>query len=94
MIKIAINKDKILITGHANFEEYGKDIVCASVSSIVTTTVNAITSLEDTISFKEDVGYVEIIINRHTDITDKLINNMVNLLTELQTQYSNNIKIK
>ncbi len=46
MIKVYVNKNKIIMTGHANFEEYGKDIVCASVSSIVTTSVNACLRVE------------------------------------------------
>lgn len=47
MIKIKVKKDEeiireISINGHALYDDYGKDIVCASVSSIVITTVNAI----------------------------------------------------
>ena len=42
MIKISLLKDQIIIKGHANYAEYGNDIVCASVSSIAITTINAI----------------------------------------------------
>ena len=42
MIKVEIENNKIEIKGHANYDDYGKDIVCASVSSIVITTINAI----------------------------------------------------
>ena len=50
MIKVKVLKEnnfykEITITGHANYDTYGKDIVCSSVSSIVITTVNAIISL-------------------------------------------------
>ena len=38
MIRINIKKNTIIIKGHANYDKYGKDIVCASVSSIITTT--------------------------------------------------------
>ena len=41
MIKILKEMDKITIKGHANYSE-SNDIVCASVSSIMYTTVNAI----------------------------------------------------
>ena len=34
MIKVKLSEDKIEITGHANYDEYGKDIVCSGVSSI------------------------------------------------------------
>ena len=42
MIKVEIENNKIEIKGHSNYDDYGKDIVCASVSSIVITTINAI----------------------------------------------------
>ena len=50
MIKIDVKEtdciDKIEIKGHANYSLHGSDIVCASVSSIAITTVNAINSHE------------------------------------------------
>ena len=35
------------ILGHAGYEEYGKDIVCAGVSALVVNLVNAIEKLTD-----------------------------------------------
>ena len=47
MIRVLVSKKdnniiKVDVLGHADYDQYGKDIVCSSVSSIVTTTVNAI----------------------------------------------------
>ena len=39
--------DEINITGHANYEESGKDIVCAGVSASLITTVNAILEFDN-----------------------------------------------
>jgi len=47
MIKVNIKQNRVIITGHAGYDEYGKDIVCASVSSIVITSVNAALKLEN-----------------------------------------------
>ena len=94
MIKVNVSHDSILISGHANYDEFGLDIVCASVSSIAITTVNAIKRLEDTIIFDSTDGYLKIDIKKHTKVTDTLITNMVSLLSELEKQYSENIKIK
>ena len=97
MIKVNINCDSkinsIEIKGHANFNEYGKDIVCSSVSSIATTTVNALFKLEKDISYQTKEGYLCLTINNHDEIVDKLIDNMIDLLTELEQQYKKNIKI-
>ena len=38
---------KISIKGHADYDTLGKDIFCAAVSSIVTTTINNVIALED-----------------------------------------------
>ena len=95
MIKINISKDEITVKGHSGYSEEGSDIVCASVSSILITTVNALISIdEDCISYKEDDGYLNLKINKHNEIIDKLINNMINLLKELEVQYKKNIEIR
>ncbi|MBE6161530.1 MAG: ribosomal-processing cysteine protease Prp [Firmicutes bacterium] len=54
MINVVKNKNIIEITGHANFDDYGKDIVCASVSSIVITTVNGILEINrDSLKYEQ-----------------------------------------
>ena len=95
MIKISVNEDEITISGHANYKEYGNDIVCASVSSISITTVNALLSIdEDCIEYEENDGYLNIKIKKHNETIDKLINNMINLLKELENNYKKNIEIR
>ncbi len=95
MIKISINKDEITIKGHSGYSGSGSDIVCASVSSICITTVNALLSIdEDCIIYEEKDGYLNIKIIKHNEVIDKLINNMVNLLKELENQYKKYIEIR
>ena len=95
MIKISINKDEITVKGHSGYSEAGSDIVCASVSSILITTVNALLSIdEDCIIYEESDGYLNMKIKKHDEVIDKLINNMINLLTELQNQYKKYIEIR
>lgn len=94
MIKVEVTKDRISLLGHANFANYGKDIVCAAVSSVVITTIEAIAKFDKfTIDIKQTENKLEIIINKHNEICDKLIDNMLNLLNELVKKYPQNIKI-
>ncbi len=94
MIKIDIKKDQILVKGHANYDEFGKDIVCASVTSIVTTSINAIMRLDsDAITYTSKSGLIEIIIKKHSDLVDTLLLNMTELLKDLEKEYNKNIKI-
>ena len=95
MIKIKFDKDKISIKGHSGYSVIGKDIVCASVSSIVITSINAIIRIDEkAISYKQDEGFIEINILKHSEIVDLLILNMKELLKELQIQYDKYIKIQ
>ena len=98
MIKVNVSKEngiinKITMTGHARYADYGKDIVCAAASSIVITSVNAILKYnEDAIIVNQDDD-LEITIKLHDNVTDLLITNMLDVLTELEEQYKKNIKI-
>lgn len=94
MININKSGNKITVSGHAMYNNYGKDIVCASVSSIVICTANAIEKINKenikcmlekdkmTICFKDD------------EITIKLISNMLDMLKELENEYKGNIRLK
>lgn len=94
MIKIIKNNSDIKILGHAGYQEYGQDIVCASVSSIIYTTVNAIKNIDsDAIEFIDDNNLMEIKVLKKDDIIDKLIQNMLDLLNDLSKQYPNNISV-
>ena len=95
MIKVLFKKGEITIKGHALFDEYGKDIVCSSVSSIVTTTVNACLRFDKkSIKYVVKKGLVKITNTKGDETTEKLIDNMVSLLKELSTNYPENIKIE
>ena len=100
MIKVKIVKEnsnyqKISILGHAMYDDYGKDLVCSAASSIATTTINGILTLDEG-SLSYQVNKEGLIIeNISTDeITQKLLGNMVNLLEQLEEQYPTNIEVK
>lgn len=94
MIKVKVEKDKIKVEGHSGYAKAGEDIVCSAVSSIVITSVNAMIRLDgDAIRYEEKDGMVEIQILSHSEIIDTLILNMVDLLKELEKEFSSYIKI-
>lgn len=99
MIKVKVEKEQesmkhILISGHSGYSEAGSDIVCAAVSSVVTTSVNAILSFKETIRVTDDGDTLEIYVLEHDRITDTLLENMLNLLKEIERQYQKNIKME
>ena len=95
MVKVNIKDNVITIKGHANFDEFGKDIVCASISSIVITTVNGILRINNKSVNVEELKDILIIkYNKKDYNTLSLIENMISLLQELESKYPKNIKIR
>ena len=95
MIKVKINEDSIIIKGHANFDDYGKDIVCAAVSSIVTASVNDMHIVSPNgLSYEDDGSAIKIEIIKYDDLLYKLLNNLKELLTDLSLDYPKNIKVE
>lgn len=95
MIKVEVLKNVIEIKGHSDYDTLGKDIVCSAVSSIVTTTINGIISIDKnaiTYNYNDDVMHIEII--KNDNVTNKLIDNMIDLLKSLSKDYPKNIQVK
>ena len=94
MIIVKCSKDKISITGHALYDDFGRDIVCSAVSSIVITSINGILKLDKGALEIDNSKGIEIKVLKKDKVTLSLIDNMVLLLKELEEKYPKNIKIK
>ena len=77
------------------YADYGKDIVCSAVSSIVTTTINGILALnEGSLGYDINEDGLDIEVKSFDNNTQTLIQNMISLLKELESKYPTNIKVK
>ena len=99
MIKINVKRQnnnvyEIVIKGHSGYDEMGKDIVCAAVSSMAITTINGIIALDESIDYEEGSGLLKIRVIKDTEVNNKLLDNLVRMLTELSIQYPKNIEIR
>lgn len=86
--------ESVTFKGHANYDDYGKDIVCAAVSATYLCTVNAILSLNNNsidVVNKENLQIIKVL--EFDDISNSLLNNMINCLESLQKQYPKNINL-
>ena len=52
MIAVSVRKDGITVSGHANYAETGKDIVCAGVTALTQTLIRALEGLT-----KDEIEY-------------------------------------
>lgn len=99
MVKIKVDyKDdyvkEIKITGHAGYDEHGKDIVCASVSSIVITSANLILKVDkEKVSIKQEEGLIQIKVLKKDETINMILLNMIDMLEELSNDYKENVKI-
>lgn len=85
----------VKIKGHAGYALKGYDIVCASVSSIAITTVNASLKIDDkVITYSEEDGLLEINILKYNKTINILIENMLGMFESLEKDYKDYIKIR
>ena len=70
------------LLGHAGAAEYGKDIVCASVSVLVINTINSVETFTDddfVCDVEEESGFIKFIINDELSNESKLLLNSLYL---------------
>ncbi len=68
------------VKGHANYDQYGQDVVCASVSSIITGGFNAFEDKEiEEISLKEGLAKIKIV------ESDSAVLKLQVIITQLET---------
>ncbi len=100
MIRVLVKKKKesfaeICVQGHAMYDDYGKDIVCAGASTIFITTVNAILRFNDkaiVVEQKKDLVCLKVL--QTSEIIKTLLDNMIDLFSELSLKYPKNITIR
>ncbi len=99
MINVSYKKEnniikELKISGHAKYDEYGKDIVCSGVSSSLITSVN-LCLMFDNSSIKYTEGNNFYLKNIKQDkITNTVLENLINILKSTEEQYPKNIKVK
>lgn len=102
MIKVTVKKKDnyivdLKISGHANSDEYGKDLVCAGVSTASIGTLNMLVKKDflnhnlGTIEVNE--GYINVVVNQVDDICQVVLETLVVILETMVESYSQYIKI-
>ena len=105
MIKATVTKEQsgrihsFEMSGHAQFAEHGKDLVCAGASAVSFGALNAIMKLTEsqpTIKQGSDGGYLKAIFSKD-EIEDHdiqlILNTMIVSLQTIEQDYGEHIKI-
>ena len=95
MIKVVYNDNfnNLKITGHAGYADKGKDIVCASASSIILSSINLAIEFNKDVKYTDNLNKIEVINNTNDENVTKVFSNMITCLQDLEKQYPDNIKI-
>ena len=101
MIKIKIARDEhgislISMQGHAEYDQYGKDIVCSAASTIIIGGINAIAQLGylSFISYKVDAGDVELEINTECAELQIILNTLLVQFQSIEESYPKYIQVQ
>lgn len=100
MIKVSIDYDhqmvhNVKITGHAGYDELGKDLVCAAVSSISIGTLNALDELANNdckLTLADNMIKIEVL--QIEEKSQLIIKTMIIQLKTLYEEYKDFIEIK
>ena len=93
MIKVNLiyNKDILKgfeITGHADYDEHGKDIVCAAVSMLAYTTVNSLDSYDYEVEFSDDEKTMKLLVKNPSHDSEVILNTFSTGILTLTQSYS------
>lgn len=84
------------VSGHANFDQNGKDIVCAGISAVVFGCLNALDNLvsQSEVDIIQEKNKIIIIVLQQTDNIQMILKTMLWQLKTISNQYAKNVTIK
>lgn len=81
------------ISGHAEFADYGQDIVCSAVTTAFSTTINLIDRLGFSYQLQQDDGYINLAFAATESMIDIIMQNLFDVLKSIEEDYSKNVKV-
>ena len=84
----------LTVSGHANYDKYGKDIVCAGVSAVVTGGINALEEQVNNIEIINEDNKLGVKVINSNDKIQIILNTILVQLQTIENSYKKYIKIK
>ena len=86
--------ESLKVSGHANFADYGKDIVCAGVSAVVTGGINALEEEIKNIEITSQDNVLGVKVINNNEKIQVILNTILIQLKTIEASYKKYIKIK
>ena len=84
----------LTVSGHAESGEYGKDLVCASVSSIMFGFMNALDVLDEDVEIKQLTNKISIINHSSSEMIQDYFELVMMQLKTIEESYRDFIKVE
>ena len=85
---------KLEVSGHAEYDESGKDLVCASVSSIMFGFMNALDALNEDVEIKQLTNKITILNHSSSNIIQDYFELIMMQLKTIEESYGDFIKVE
>ena len=82
------------VSGHADSDEHGKDLVCASVSSIIFGLANALDELDEDVEIKKLKNSFIITNNSNSDVVENYLELVITQLKTIEFPNKEYIKVE
>ena len=92
MIRVVFERGGFEASGHANFDEYGKDIVCAAVSSILQHASYILRELGGRVEKRE--GYLKVTGVPESECVKTVLEVTRKSLLSIQKRYPESLKVE
>ena len=90
---IGSDLQKLTVSGHANYDQYGKDIVCAGVSAVVTGGINALESELANIKIVNEDNKLGVLVVNSNEKIQTILKTILIQLETIEASYKKYIKI-
>ena len=95
MIAVSVRKDGITVSGHANYAEAGKDIVCAGVTALVQGLIRSVESLaSDKIEYEISPGRADIYYRDLSEAGRLLVDSFFIGICQIASEFPDNVRIE
>lgn len=95
MIVVDVRKDGITVSGHAEYAEAGKDIVCASISILTQSLIKSMKDLtEDRINYEISPGRADIKYENLSEKSKNLVDSFFIGVCMIANKYPRNVTIQ
>lgn len=94
MIAVSVRKDRITVSGHAEYAEAGKDIVCAGVTALVQGLIGSVESLTgDKIEYEISPGRADIYCRNLSEAGKLLVDSFFIGVCRIADEFPDHIRI-